>query len=157
MRNSIRLVSTLAFGAILAACGANAAPVDEALARDLERIGGSSLELAPAGQATEVISAVEQTPRAQAATPAPAPTRTRVAQNAPRPRQQKVRTPTPAPRAIESAPAPAAAPEPVEVESEGAVELPRPSSPPQGAGAPPPGGWRNVNDVIRNSRIPINP
>lgn len=157
MRTGIRYISVLAVGAALAACGGNAAPVDEALAADLEKIAGSSLELAPAGQGTQVMSAIELSPKAPAAAPAPAPTRARVAQTTRRPERPQVRTPAPAPRAVEQAPAPA---EVVEIEAPSevpAAAAPRPTNPPQGAGAPPPGGWRNVNDVIRNSRVPITP
>lgn len=161
MRTPIRLFSTLALGGVLAACSSQAAPIDADLARDLEQVGtGSSFELAPAGGATQVMSAIELSPKAPAATPAPSPTRARVAQSAPRPKQQVVRAPAPRPRAVERAPAPAPAPEPAravaeEVEME--APAPAPRSAPQGAGAPPPGGWRSVDEVIRNSRVPINP
>lgn len=157
MRIGIRYISTLAIGAALAACGGSAPPVDEALAADLEKISGSSLELAPTGQGTQVMSAIELSPKAPAAAPAPAPTRARVAQSSPRPQRQEIRTPAPAPRAVEQAPVPA---EEAEIESPAevpAAAAPRPTNPPLGAGAPPPGGWRNVNDVIRNSRVPITP
>ena len=153
MRTSIRYVTTLALGAALAACGGSPATVDEELARDLKQIAGSSLELAPAGQGTQVMSAIEQAPQQPKAAPAPAPTRARVAQSTTRPPQQQVRTPAPAPRAPERAPAPAAE---AQIDAPAAA-APRPANPPLGAGAPPPGGWRNVNDVIRNSRVPINP
>lgn len=156
MRNPTKLVLSLTLGAALAACGSQPAPLDEELARDLKQIGaGNAFELAPAGQATQVMSAMEMAPKAPAAAPAPAPTKARVATRAPRPRPQVTRTPAPAPRAVQQAPAPA----PVEVESESpepAAAAPRPSAP-QGAGAPPPGGWRSVDEVIRRSRVPINP
>lgn len=157
MRSTAGFVTVLALGASLAGCGSGAAPMDEDLARDLQQISGSSLELAPAGQGTQVMSAIEQTPRAPAAAPAPAPTRAKVAQNAPRPRQQQTRTASPSRRAVQQAPAPAESPDLPEPSPAPAAEAPRPTNPPLGAGDPPPGGWRNVNDVIRNSRVPITP
>lgn len=157
MRSSTKLFGTLAFGAALAACGPSAAPIDDDLARDLEKVGSSSLELAPVGAGTQVISAIEQSPEAPAATPAPAPARARVAQSAPRPRQPQVRTPAPQPRAVEQAPVVAAEAEVPQPSAASGAPAPRPTNPPLGAGAPPPGGWRNINDVIRNSRVPITP
>lgn len=160
MQTPLRLFGTLALGAVLAACGNKTAPLDEELARDLEQIGGGSLELAPTASGTQVMSAVELSPKAPAAAPAPAPARARAPRPAPRPKQQVVRAPAPKPRAVDRAPAPAPAPEPArpaadQVEME--APAPSPTSAPQGAGPAPPGGWRSVDDVIRNSRVPITP
>jgi hypothetical protein len=160
MQTPLRLFGTLALGAVLAACGNKTAPLDEDLARDLEQVGGGSLELAPTASGTQVMSAVELSPKAPAAAPAPAPARARAPRPAPRPKQQVARAPSPKPRAVDRAPDPAPAPEPAraaadEVEME--APAPSPASAPQGAGPAPPGGWRSVDDVIRNSRVPITP
>jgi hypothetical protein len=156
----MRILAAAGLTAVLAACGGTAAPVDEALARDLELVGTSSaFELAPTASGMQVMSALEQGEKAPTAAPAPVPERKPVAQ-APR---QATRRQAPAPRPAPQAVAEAPAPEP-EVEFEQPAPAPRPAaaapasqSAPLGAGPAPAGGWRNVNDVIRNSRVPINP
>jgi len=147
---------------VLAGCQGQSPVVDQALARDLERIQGSALELAPSGTGTQVISAIEQS-EAVAPVAMPARDRARTPERrlaaAPRaPRAVRAARATPEPRPQQAAPAP----EPVaeEQEAEFVAPAPRPTAPssaPLGAGPAPPGGWRSVDEVIRNSRIPIKP
>ena len=153
----MRLLIAVSVTAVLAACGGSSAPVDESLARDLERVGSSSFELAPAASGTQVMSALELDERAPNAAPAPSPERKRVAQRSTAPKRPQTRTAVAAPRAVQQDPAPAEervaqnpAPQP-------AAALPAPTSAPLGAGPAPPGGWKSVGTVIRNSRVPINP
>lgn len=153
----MRSLIALGLAAALAACGSDTAPVDEALARDLERVGSSSFELAPATSGTQVMSALELDARAPAAAPAPSPRRKPVARVAAS-RRPQVRAPQPAPRAVERAHVPAE-----EVVAESAIPAPEPvtapapSSAPLGAGPAPPGGWKSIGTVMRNSRVPITP
>src|SRR5918912_643064 len=58
----IRLTLALAALATLAACSGKVAPLqaDEALQRDLEQAGSTSLELVPNASRTAVVSAIEQ-------------------------------------------------------------------------------------------------
>jgi hypothetical protein len=126
----------------LAACD-RAAPgsMDDAMRRDLEAVQAGTIEMAPAGDGQKVVSAIEQTRRAQPQprTPAPrAPDVAReVAQNA---------EPEPAPDPVSTAPAPTST-EPVAT---------RPSSAPR-VSPPPPGGYKTVGEVIRNAPFPIKP
>lgn len=156
----MRVLAAAGITVVLAACGPSAAPVDDALARDLELVGTTSaFELAPAADGMQVMSALEQGAKAPAAAPAPVPERKRVAQAprkavrrqapAPRPARQEVaELPAPAPEPVIEQPAPAPRP---------AASAPASQSAPLGSGPAPAGGWRNVNDVIRNSRVPITP
>lgn len=157
MRNPVKLFLALALGAGLAACGSQAAPLDDDLARDLAQVGAAgAFELAPAGGGTQVMSAMEMAPKTPAAAPAPAPTKAKVASRSPRPKPPATRAPAPKPRAVQEAPAPAPVVEVEQESPEPAAAAPRPSAP-QGAGAPPPGGWKSIDEVIRRSRVPINP
>lgn len=156
----MRVLAAAGITVVLAACGGSPAPVDDALARDLELVGTSSaFELAPAANGMQVMSALEQGKETPTAAPAPAPERKPVARAprqasrreapAPRPAPQEVaEAPTPAPEPVAEQPAPAPRP---------AASAPASQSAPLGAGPAPAGGWRNVNDVIRNSRVPITP
>ncbi len=156
----MRVLAAAGLTVVLAACGGSAAPVDEALARDLELVGSSSaLELAPTGGELQVMSALEQGEKAPTATPAPAPERKPVAQAPRQATKRQTPTPQPAPRVVAEAPAPTP-----EVTIEQPAPTPRPAtaaaasqSAPLGAGPAPAGGWRSVNEVIRNSRVPITP
>lgn len=156
----MRALAAAGFTVVLAACGGSAAPVDDALARDLELVGTSSaFELAPASSGLQVMSALEQGEKAPTAAPAPVPERKPVAQAPRRTTQRQSPAPRPAPQAVAEAPAPT--PEPV-VEQPATTPRPAAAAPasqsaPLGAGPAPAGGWRNVNDVIRNSRVPITP
>jgi hypothetical protein len=157
MQNSRTLLLTLALGAGLAACGGQTAPLDEDLARDLQQVGAAgAFELAPAGEGTQVMSAMEMAPKAPAAAPAPSPTKAKVTSRSTSPKPRVTRAPAPRPQAAQQAPAPAPRVEVEQESPEPAAAAPRPSAP-QGAGAPPPGGWRSVDEVIRRSRVPINP
>ena len=157
----MRSFIALGLTAALAACGSSPATPDEALARDLELVGSSSasFELAPASSGTQVMSALEQGEKAPTATPAPSPERKPVARAQPQPRRQETPAPRPAPREVAQAPErapepvfeqPAPAPEPVQPRA--AVE-----SAPLGSGPAPAGGWKSMGEVIRDSRVPINP
>ena len=124
----------------LAACGKSPS-VDAELKADLEAASAGAIELAPMGSGTKVVSGVEQVQRAQ-----PRPT-------APRPKAPPVETqvaespdpaPTPEPRVFQPAP----------VSSEPAAT--RPSAAPK-VQPPPPGGYKTVNEVIRNAPFPIKP
>ena len=159
MTHPIRLAALFAALALGSACG-RASPVDDALARDLEQAAGPSIELAPRGEGTAIISAQEGGPRA---TPAAMPAPSRTVARTP------ARRPAPAPTRIERAPSPAphaeveqvvAAPvEATEVAAPQESAMPaagRPSTRPA-VNPPPPGGYRTVGEVIRNAPFPINP
>ena len=153
----MRVLIAVGVTAVLAACGGSAAPVDESLARDLERVGTSSFELAPAASGTQVMSALELDEKVPNAAPARSPERKRIAQRSTTPRRPQARAAVAAPRAVAQAPVPAeerVAETPV---PQPAASLPAPTSAPLGAGPAPPGGWKSVGTVIRNSRVPINP
>ena len=126
----IVLVATLA---TLVACGPGSAPMDEALQRDLQAASAGAIELAPRTQGTQVVSSIEaKRPPAQ---PRVAPVR-RV-----------------------SAPAPTPEPEtPQETRTAESNEptAKRPTSRPA-VQPPPPGGYKTVNEVIRNAPFPIKP
>ena len=156
----MRILVVAVFTVVLAACGGSSAPVDEALARDLELVGSSSaFELAPASTGMQVMSALEQGEKEPPAVAAPAPERKRVAERPKASPRRESPAPRRAPQVVAEAPAPA--PEPVFVEPapspRPAAAAPASESAPLGAGPAPAGGWRNVNDVIRNSRVPIKP
>jgi hypothetical protein len=103
--------------------------VDDALKRDLEAASAGSVEMAPrSGQ--QIVSAAELVPVSK-----PAVTKAR---RVPAPAQK----PTPVTRQ-----AAAASNEP---------SAPRPVSTPQ-VSPPPPGGYKTIDDVIRNAPFPIKP
>ncbi len=142
-----RLVSIIGLAAFLgvAACGRDSAPAraDGDLQRDLELAKSEQgIELFPTGARTAVVSAIEQTGVAE---PAPAPTRTR----APRPTPRRA-----APKArVVSAPARA----PVTPRVEQPAPRPRPTFDANVISPPPPGGYKTVDEVIRNAPFPIKP
>jgi hypothetical protein len=118
---------TVAAALVSAACG-QSPPMDEQLKRDLEAASAGGVELAPrSGQ--QVVSAIELAPQSK---PAIAPTR-RVPAPSPR-RETKVQQPVPRTEPAASRPAPA----------------PRVSP-------PPPGGYKTMEEVIRNAPFPIKP
>jgi hypothetical protein len=118
----------LAAVTLLAACGGEPA-VDDALKRDLEAASAGSIEMAPrSGQ--QIVSADELVPIAK-----PAVTRTR-----------RVTAPAPKPKPRIRQVAPASS-EP---------SAPRPVSAPQ-VSPPPPGGYKTIDEVIRNAPFPIKP
>ena len=115
---------------LLTAACSRAPEVDEQLKRDLEAASTSTIELAPNGPGTRVVSAIESKQPVQ---PAVTPVR-RV--NAP------ARTPPPETRQV------------TQTRSEPTAT--RPMSKPA-VQPPPPGGYKTVNEVIRNAPFPIKP
>jgi hypothetical protein len=119
---------TISVALLSAACGGDPS-LDDALKRDLEAASAGSIELAPKG-GQQVVSAMELTPQAK-----PVVTKTR-------------RVPAPAPRPKPHNPQPApASNEPT---------APRPVSTPK-VSPPPPGGYKTIDEVIRNAPFPIKP
>jgi len=143
---SIKLTFVLASLATLAACGDRSTPVQasEELQRDLQLAGSAAIELLPAAPRTQVVSAIEQTGTAE---PAPAPTRTRTPVVKPKPRRV-----APQPARVVRAPSPAPRPE-RQVER----PVPQPVFGPDVISPPPPGGYKTVDEVIRNAPFPIKP
>jgi hypothetical protein len=127
VRRTCLICATLA----LAACGRQST-MDEQMQRDLEAASAGSIELAPSGAGTNVVSAVESKQPVQ---PKVAPVR-RVSAPAP------VKTPPPE------------ITQPVQTSNEPVANRPvsRPAVQP-----PPPGGYKSVNEVIRNAPFPIKP
>jgi hypothetical protein len=129
----------------LAACGGESAPVqaNDDLRRDLELASSQQgIELLPTGPRTSVVSAVEQTGVAE---PAPAPTRVRAPRPTPRrvaPQARVVRRPAPAPQSPRA---------------EQPAPRPRPTFDANVISPPPPGGYKTVDEVIRNAPFPIKP
>jgi hypothetical protein len=142
-----RFVSAIGLAVLVgvAACGRESASAhaDGDLQRDLELAKSEQgIELLPAGSQTAVVSAIEQTGVAE---PAPAPTRTRAPRPTPRraaPKARVVRAPTPAP---------------VTSRAEQPAARPRPTFDANVISPPPPGGYKTVDEVIRNAPFPIKP
>lgn len=132
MTHFIRLTPVIAAFA-LAACGREP-DVDPQLKADLEAASAGSIELAPAGSGTKVVSGIEQVQRAQ-----------------PRPTAPRPRTTVTTPRATNS-PEPAPTPTAQRPEPAASVPTSRPAVQP-----PPPGGYKTVDEVIRNAPFPIKP
>lgn len=132
IRVSVASVSLL----LLAACS-RAPEMDADLKRDLEAASAGSIELAPSGAKTTVVSAIESkqplrpkvTPVRQTKTPA--------------------KTPKPEMPQVSQTGTPAAA-----VSTEPAAQRPLPASSVQPA---PPGGYKTMGQVIRQAPFPINP
>jgi len=140
IRTRVRLtlgLTALAAVAVVAACGGKSTPAqaDGEFHRDLQLANGQGIELLPNASRTAVVSAIEQT---GTGTPAPERARTR----APRPKAR--RTPPPARVATPTAP-PAERP------------APRPTFDANVISPPPPGGYKTVDEVIRNAPFPIKP
>lgn len=136
-----RMAAVAAIAVALSACSGRP-EVDEQLKRDLEAASAGAIELAPMGAGTKVVSGVEQIPRA---TPRP---------TAPRPKAPPVVSPR---RAVSQDPAPSPEPQVVQqapVSNEPAAV--RPTSTPRVQPAPP-GGYKTVDEVIRNAPFPIKP
>ena len=142
MRHPFHILAPLALLAV-AACS-RTPDVDEQLRRDLEAASAGSIELAPMGAATKVVSGIEQPRRAIPRPTAPRP-------KAPPMESERVaKSPDPAPvqepRVSQHAPA---STEPVAT---------RPvSAPPPRVQPPPPGGYKTMGEVIRNAPFPIKP
>ena len=130
MRNHIGSLSVAA-SLVLAACGPSSR-VDEAMQADLDAAAAATIEMAPRGQGTKVVSAIESKnasqPRVTPVRQVSAPSRT------PKPETPQV---TQAARSSE----PAAT---------------RPASTPA-VSPPPPGGYKTIGEVIRNAPFPIKP
>ena len=121
---------------LLAACS-RAPDMDADLKRDLEAASAGSIELAPSGAGTNVVSAIESKQPVQ-------PQVTPVRQTQSPARTPKRETPT-----IAQTGQPAAA-----VSTEPTAQRPLPASSVQPA---PPGGYKTMGQVIRNAPFPINP
>ncbi|MGH7678826.1 MAG: hypothetical protein ACRENU_10195 [Gemmatimonadaceae bacterium] len=125
-----RLVPIASLYAALAAAACGRAPeVDENLKRDLDAAAASTIELAPAGPRTSVISAIESKQPVQ---PRVTPVRQTIA---------PAKTPPPVTPQAAQTKEPAAT---------------RPTSRPA-VQPPPPGGYKTVDEVIRNAPFPIKP
>lgn len=128
-----KLIGSVLVATIVTACGRqSASPMDEALQADLQAATASTIELAPRAQGTKVVSAIESRQPTQ---PKVAPVR-RVTGPAPQP-EPETRQPT---RTAETN-------EPTAT---------RPTTTPA-VQPPPPGGYKTVNEVIRNAPFPIKP
>jgi hypothetical protein len=154
MRRRRLTISLVASLAALAACQAAPSSGTTELERDLAEVRASSVDLAPrAPERTMVVSADELTGAApERAAPRARPVaRPRPRAVAPRPEPAPVASavPTPAPApAVEPAPP---TPAPAAPAATGPLRrLPDPTP-------EPPGGWRSVDDVIRNAPFPIKP
>lgn len=121
-------VIVLPVAVFVAACG-RAPSMDESMKRDLEAASAGSIELAPRS-GSQIVTAAEIVP---ATKPVVAPTR-------------RTQPPAPAPRRETPAPAPVA----TEPSATRPVTTPRVSP-------PPPGGYKTVDEVIRNAPFPIKP
>ena len=128
-----KLLCSVVIAATVVACSRqSASPMDEALQADLQAATAATLELAPRAPGTAVVSAIESKRPIQ---PKVTPVR-RVAGPAPEP-EPEIRQPT---RTAETN-------EPTAT---------RPASTPA-VQPPPPGGYKTVDEVIRNAPFPIKP
>lgn len=131
MRHFIRITSACS-ALLLAACGQQSA-MDEQMKQDLEAASAATMELAPQGAGTKVVSAIEQTGNTQ-----PSVTQAR------------------------QAPAPAQTPKPetrqaTNTSTSSEPTATRPVSVPPKVQPCPPGGCKTVDEVIRNAPFPIKP
>lgn len=146
--------------------------VDPELRRDLEMaLDTSSIELAPSGPRTQVVSAIElnEAEKAPAPSPAPRPSTTTVrrpTRAAPAPVRTPVRVRAEPAREVAEAPAesgtPAEEPVPAPAAEERTIDSHAPSPmpihlPAQGSTPARRGGGWTTADVIRNAPFPINP
>jgi hypothetical protein len=135
MRISLSVASVSVL--LLAACS-RTSEVDADLKRDLEAASAGSIELAPSGTKTNVVSAIEsKQPQVQ-------PRVTPVRQT-----KAPAKTPKPEMPQVTQTGTPAAA-----VSTEPAAQRPLPASSVQPA---PPGGYKTMGQVIRQAPFPINP
>ncbi|MFN2565974.1 MAG: hypothetical protein ABR499_13340 [Gemmatimonadaceae bacterium] len=140
----ITLTTGIAALVAVAACSGKSTPVQASddLRRDLQLAASQQgIELVPNASRTTVVSAIEQTGVAE---PAPAPTKTRAPVAGPRPRRvapqaRVMRAPAPTPQRQVQRPAP------------------RPTFDANVISPPPPGGYKTVDEVIRNAPFPIKP
>ncbi len=150
MRTMVRQVGLAAAMAVFVGAAACSKPgvTDSELEQDLKQASSTSLQLAPQGAGTAVISDIEATPQAR---PAAAPQRVRAPQrsvrhNEPAPQPTRV-----AQKPTERSVTPSAEPEPT-----GAPAV-RPAAPAQRPLGERPGVYRSEGEVLRNLPIPVNP
>jgi hypothetical protein len=128
MTMTTRLSALLALTALSAACS-RSPEMDAQMRADLDAASTATVEMAPRGPATKVVSAIESKN----------PTR-----------------PTIAPVKKTVAPARTPRPEtPTVVAEEPVAKAPAPAPP--RVQPPPPGGYKTVGEVIRNAPFPIKP
>lgn len=127
---TIRLSALLALTALSAACS-RSPDMDAQMRADLDAASTATVELAPRGQGTRVVSAIESKNPTR---PTVAPVRKTVAPE---------RTPRPE--------------TPTVVADEPIAKAPVPVSAPPRVQPPPPGGYKTVGEVIRNAPFPIKP
>jgi hypothetical protein len=128
MTMTTRLSALLALTALSAACS-RSPEMDAQMRADLDAASTATVEMAPRGPATKVVSAIESKN----------PTR-----------------PTIAPVKKTVAPARTPRPEtPTVVAEEPVAKAPAPAPP--RVQSPPPGGYKTVGEVIRNAPFPIKP
>jgi hypothetical protein len=130
MRQNIRIVWTAATLG-LAACGRQGS-MDDQLKKDLEAASVSTMELAPNGGGVRVVSDVEQI---RPGRPAPTP---------PKPIPTPSKTPRPPQTAEQSVSGPAAS-------------IPSRQTQTPAVNPAPPGGYKTINEVLRNAPFPIKP
>lgn len=130
MRNLRRSAPLLAVMAALAACG-QASAIDQSLKADLDAAATATIEMAPRGQGTQVVSSIESKRPVQ---PQVTPVR-------------QVKAPARTPRPETPQVTQASASEPIAT---------RPTTTPA-VSPPPPGGYKSVGEVIRNAPFPIKP
>lgn len=130
MRQTFRFAPILAV-ALVAACGRQST-MDEAMKADLDAAATATLEFAPRTQGQQIVSAIESKRPEQ---PRVAPVRrTRAPAHTPVPETRQVTQTADAPEPTATRP------------------VTRPAVNP-----PPPGGYKTVNEVIRNAPFPIKP
>ena len=130
MRDMRRSASFAAAFVALVACGQQST-VDDALKADLESAAAATIEMAPRGTGTQVVSAIEsKNPTQPRVTPV-----------------RQVKAPARAPKPETPQVTQAAAPEPTAT---------RPTTTPA-VSPPPPGGYKTMGEVIRNAPFPIKP
>jgi len=127
MRRNLALAMVFSAAAGALAACSGAPEMDDDMKRDLQAASAGSIELAPQGGAVKTVSALEQ---------------------------NRPVTPTVAPVRQVKAPAKAA---PTEQVSNDPVAPAPMASPPPKVQPPPPGGYKTMNDVIRNAPFPIKP
>ena len=128
MTMTTRLSALLALTALSAACS-RSPEMDEQMKADLDAASTATVEMAPRGPATKVVSAIESKNPTR---PVGAPVKKTVA---------PARTPRPETPAV-------VAEEPI---AKAPVATPPKVQP------PPPGGYKTVGEVIRNAPFPIKP
>jgi hypothetical protein len=130
MRQTLRATTLVTAALAIAACSRQST-MDEAMKADLDAASTATLELAPRAQGTAVVSAIESKNPAQ---PRVAPVRrtTAPAQTPRRETPQVTQVARPEPTATRPSTTPAVQP-------------------------PPPGGYKTINEVLRNAPFPIKP